>query len=103
MRIAEDEIGQLNLLEYDALMKRKEMDDDRQRLDAGIVAAAIVNNLGGGVNGKAVSALDYVPRLKAAVGEADDPYDLTKMSPDQQQRYFMALFSRHMKKKGADA
>lgn len=83
-------------------MKRKEMDDDRQRLDAGIIAAAIINNIAGGVNGKAVSALDFVPRLKAAAGLVEDPYDLTRMSPDEQQRYFMALFSRHMKK-GADA
>lgn len=93
-------MGQLNLLEFDALMKRKEMDDDRHRLDSGIVAAAIVNNLGGGKDGRAVSALDYVPRLKQAAEAFRDPYDLTEMTPDEQQRYLMALFSKHMQKEG---
>ncbi len=101
MGIPEDEVGQLNLLEYDALMRRKQANDNRERLNAGIIAAAI-NNCApfGDPDREAVSPLDYVPDWKH-IAEAQRAGDITKMTPEQQQEYLFSMFGkRAVTKKG---
>lgn len=92
--VPENEVGRLNLLEYDALMKRKRQDDNRQRYNAGIVAAQIWNCAPFGDDKRpAHSPLDYVPDW-AHLAEAQRNGDLTKMTPQQQQAYMISMFAK---------
>jgi hypothetical protein len=55
----------LNLLEYDALLKRKHIEDDRARLNAGFIYAAIHNTASGAdPNREAVQPTDIVPSMR---------------------------------------
>ena len=43
LQLPEDEVGELTLAEFDALVQRKRAEDNRLRLNAGVVAATIQN------------------------------------------------------------
>lgn len=82
----------MNLLEYDALMKRKQALDSRERLNAGIIAAAILNSAPFGDPDRApVSPFDFVPELKK-FADAHRAGDLSQMTPEQQKLYMMNMF-----------
>lgn len=59
----EEEIGQLNFLEYDALLRRKHLADDKLRLNAGYIYAAIHNTAPGDPDRKAVQPSDIVASM----------------------------------------
>ena len=86
------EIGRLNFKEYYALLKRKHMEDDLARLNAGYVYAAIHNTAFGDPKRQAVQPTDIVPRLQPA------PPDMTKMSPKAQKNYLFWVFQGAGKK-----
>lgn len=93
MGVSENEVGSLNLLEYDALVKRKQAADNRERLNAGIIAAAVCNTAAfGDPDRKPVSALDFVPEWKD-LAEASAT-DLRNMSPNQQRAFLSNMFSK---------
>lgn len=90
----EDEIGRLTLRQFDALLERKTINDRRERLNTGIITAAIINS-NGGHNGKAVSPLEFVPGLgKQEAGDVAGAPDLTTMTPNEQQNYLLAMFGK---------
>lgn len=79
--------------EFDALIQRKQANDNRERLNVGIVAAALYNTALGTEDRTPVSPFDFVPEWKQVV-EAEE-YDLTKMTPEQQKIHIMnTLFKR---------
>lgn len=82
----EHEVGRLTLAEYDALLERKRAQDERVQLNAGIIAAAVINSQGG-FNGKAAKPSDFVPSL-----QAPGVNDLSELSPEAQRDYFFAMF-----------
>jgi hypothetical protein len=87
--LSDDEIGQLNFLEYDALLKRKHMADDRLRLNAGYIYAAIYNTaLTGDPNREAKQPEDIVPSMAKPTG----PPDLRTMKPEEQKNYMFNVF-----------
>ena len=87
MGLPEEEIGQLTLLEFDTLLKRKKAADNRVRLNAGIVAAAVLNTAAfGDPNRKPAHPTDFVPDWKKK------EKDLTQMSPEEQKFYIMNQF-----------
>jgi hypothetical protein len=91
LRLSERETGSLNLKEYDALLRRKQTEMNHERLNAGIVAAAVYNAAPStNENRKAVSPLDFVPQWKAEV--ESEEHDLTKMTPEEQRDYLFNLF-----------
>jgi hypothetical protein len=90
------------LLEFDALLKRKKAADNKERFNAAIVAAAVCNTAPfGDPNRKPVSPLDFVPDWKDANAEtaAGKETDLTKMSPEEQKNYILAVFGNLVVKK----
>lgn len=95
--LPDKEIGKLNLMEYDALVERKRASDNRERFNAGIIAAAIINSVGG-VDGKAVSPVEFVPDYKQ-IAKAQE-IDLTTMTPIEQRDYLLNTFGKnvHIKK-----
>lgn len=82
----EHEVGRLTLAEYDALLERKRAQDDRVALNAGIIAAAVINSQGG-FNGKAAKPSDFVPSL-----QEPGVNDLRELSPEEQKAYFFSMF-----------
>lgn len=79
--------------EFDALCKRKRENDNKDRLNAGIVAAAIYNSAPFGDEGREpVSPLDFVPEWKKRNNSVAP--DLTEMTPEQQKNYFFNIFSK---------
>jgi hypothetical protein len=91
--LPEEEIGQLNFLEYDALLKRKHMADDKLRLNAGFVYAAVYNTAQGDPNREAVQPTDIVPSMR------QDPHpDMTKMTADQQKNHIFRVLMGSGKK-----
>jgi hypothetical protein len=86
--LAEEEIGQLNLLEYDALLTRKHLDEDRARLNAGFIYAAIHNTAyGGDPNRDAVQATDIVPGMRV-----EKHPDLRGMSGELVKQHLFSVF-----------
>jgi hypothetical protein len=86
--LPEEEIGHLNFKEYDVLLKRKQMADDRQRLNAGFIWAAIHNTAYGDPDREAKQPTDIVPSMNK-----EEPLpDLTKMTPEQQKYYIFRTF-----------
>jgi hypothetical protein len=94
--LPDDEIGTLNIREYEALIKRKEAADNRMRLNFGIVASIVANSAPfGDPNRTPLQPDDFLPESARAAA-----IDLTKMEPVEQLNYFMNLFSkRTMRKK----
>lgn len=87
-------------MEYDHLVKRKRANDNRERLNAGIIAAAIINMARDPDKSEPVSGLDFVPDWKH-MAEAQRAGDLTKMTPEQQQAHMLSMFGkRNVKTKG---
>jgi len=84
--LPEEEIGRLNFLEYDALLKRKHMADDKLRLNAGFVYAAIHNTAMGDPNRDAVQPTDIVPSMRE-----DKHPDMTRMTAEQQKAHIFAV------------
>ena len=84
----EEEIGQLTFLEYYALLKRKHMEDDKLRLNAGFIYAAIHNTAQGDPDREAVQPTDIVPSMK----EEERLPDLTQMTPEQQKAHIFNVF-----------
>ena len=95
MGLADADIGGLNLLEYDALIQRKKAADNRERMNAGIVAAAILNSAAfGDPDRKPVSPLDFVPDYQNIERGRADEMDLTTLTPLQQKAYLENMFSK---------
>jgi len=89
LRLPEDEIGQLTMREFDALMKRKRDAMNHARLNVGIVAATILNSAPfADPNRKPCDPRDFVPDWRAP--EAD----LTCMTPEEQKMYLMNMFMK---------
>jgi len=88
--LPEDEIGRLNFLEFDALMRRKGMADDRLRLNAGFIYAAINNTAQGDPNRKAVQPADIVPSMHP---EETPTYNLREMAPELQSKHVHNVFA----------
>jgi len=89
LRIPEDEVGELTLAEFDALVQRKKAEDNRIRLNAGVVAATIQNCTPGDPNREPASPLDFVPDWAK-----DHKVDLRSMTPEQQRDHIQAMFDR---------
>jgi len=85
LRVPEHEVGRLTLAEYDALLQRKRAQDERVQLNAGVIAAAVINSQGG-FNGKPAKPSDFVPSLQ------DQVRDLTELSAEEQKAYIFAMF-----------
>jgi hypothetical protein len=84
--LSEEDAGQLNLREFDELIERKKADDDRLRLNAGFIYAAVMNTAAwGDPNRIATQPTDIVPSMKKE-------FDLRDLSPEQQLSYFMGCF-----------
>ena len=82
----EAEIGRLNFLEFDLLLKRKQLADDRLRLNAGYVWAAVHNTAMGDPDRRAMQPSDIVPR---APGVEEEP---TYMTPAETKNYLFKMF-----------
>lgn len=88
-------MGRLNLLEYDALIQRRQSADNRLRLNAGIIAAAVFNCAPfGDPDRKPVSPFDFVPDWKEIADAERDTEDLSQMTPMQQRDYLMNMFCK---------
>lgn len=89
LRLPDDEIGRLTLAQYEALVARKRVQDNKDRLNAGIVAAAVINAFRA-EGQKPISPLEFVPDWKDLA--ANSAPDLTTMSPEEQKNYLMSMF-----------
>jgi hypothetical protein len=87
LRVAEEEVGRLNLLEYSELLKRKQVEDDKARLNAGFVYAAVLNSAWGNPNRVAAQPTDIVASMQKA-----KEFDLRELTPEQQKAYLMSMF-----------
>lgn len=89
-------------MHFDALLKRKKADDNRQRFNHAIVAAVVANAAPfGDPNRKALTPLDFVPDLAAderAQGGGGLP-DLSQMEPVAQRDYLLGLFGNRVEVK----
>jgi len=74
-------------------MKRKDMADDRLRLNAGYIYAAIHNTAMGDSNREAVQPSDIVPSMRV-----DKNPDLRKMTSEQQKYHIFRVFQGAGKK-----
>jgi len=84
--LPEEDVGRLNLLEYDALIERKKADDDRLRLNAGFIYAAVMNTAQwSDPHRVATQPTDIVPSMRKE-------FDLRELSPEQQRDYLMSQF-----------
>ena len=83
----EEEIGQLNFLEFDVLLTRKHLADDKLRLNAGFIYSAIYNTADGDPNREAVQPTDIVPSMRE-----DKTPDLTKMTGEEQRNFIFHVF-----------
>lgn len=71
---------------FDALLQRKQAEDKRQRLNAGIIAAMIYNTAPFGDDKREpMKPTDFVPGMEEKI-------DLSKMSPEAQRDYLMNQF-----------
>jgi len=87
LRLSEVEVGELTLAEFDALVQRKRAEDNRVRLNAGVVAATIQNCTPGDPNREPASPLDFVPDWAK-----DHKLDLRRLTPEQQRDHIQAMF-----------
>ncbi len=95
LHLSEWDTGGLNLKEYDALLRRKQMEMNHERLNAGIIAAAVYNAAPfQGEERKTVSPLEFVPQWKQE--SESQEHDLTKMSPEEQRDYLFNLFGKRV-------
>ena len=79
--------------EFEALCNRRRENDNKDRLNAGIVAAAVYNTAPfGDENREPVSPLDFVPEWKKKNTSAAP--DLTEMTAEEQKMYFFNIFSK---------
>lgn len=85
--LSEEEVGELNFLEYDALLKRKHLQDDKARLNVGYIYAAIHNTAPGDPNREAVQPTDIVPSMYV-----NRHPDISKMSSEQQKAHIFNVF-----------
>ena len=94
--LTDDEVGGLTVLQYEALLSRKQENDNRLRLNAGFVAAAIYNAapFGDGER-KAVSPLDFVPEWQGRA-QAEKVIDLREMTPEEQRDYLFSIFGKRI-------
>jgi hypothetical protein len=80
-------------------LKRSQLKHNRERLNAGIIAATIVNCAPfGDADRKAVSPLDYVPDWQNKGGSSAAPassgFDMCELTPEQQRRYLLSVFCK---------
>lgn len=75
---------------FDALLKRKQVQDRREDFRTGIIAAAVVN-FSMCHPEKHVSPMDFVPQMP---GEKQDEFDLSKLDPKEQAAYVRSLFKK---------
>lgn len=90
LRLSDDEFGGLSYAQLEVLVDRYKEDQRRQFLHSGIVASAIINMLRA-PDSKPVKPTDFVPDL------SDTKNDLSKMSGEEVERHFLAMFSNQMK------
>lgn len=94
----EVEIGSLTLRQFEALIDRKTADDNRLRLNAGIVAAALYNTAPGDPNRKPVSPLQFVPGMAVQAEQADAKAsgapDMRLMDAVQQRDYLLRVLNK---------
>lgn len=74
--------------EFDALLRRKRLEHNHARLNAGIIAAMIYNCAWGDPNRELKSPLDFVPDWQ------HKPVDLRDLTPMQQKIYLMNIFMK---------
>lgn len=89
MRLSDRDIGRLTLEQFDALLKRRRMDENITRLNAGIVAAAVLNAFRA-EGTDYINPLSFVPDWKDKV--KNGPQDLRDLTPEEQKNYMMAMF-----------
>lgn len=78
------------MLEFDALLKRKEIAEQKARLNAGYIWAATLNAAPfGDPNRRPAQPTDIVPGMRSS--DADEA-DLTQMTAEEQKRYLMNVF-----------
>lgn len=94
MRLSEEDVGQLNIVEYAELIKRKQVEDDKLRLNAGFVYAAILNSAWGDPNRRPAQPTDIVASM-----HKPEEFDLRLLDPDAQVEYMTKVFAGHMEKK----
>ena len=89
LALSDEDTGELTVATFEALLARRSAQYNRERLNAGIVAAAIYNaNPFRGENSKNVLPIDFVPELKEKYDKYQGP-DLTKMTPEEQKAYLL--------------
>jgi hypothetical protein len=84
--LPEEEIGCLNFLEFDALRKRRNLNDDKLRLNAGFIYAAIHNTAPGDPNRDAVQPTDIVPSMRR------DAKDVSQMTAAEAKAHIFRVF-----------
>lgn len=84
--------------EFELLLERKRQADRQAYLQAGIVAAAVINySLARGEDHKAMSPWDFVPGGNP--NEEGERVDLTKMTPEAQAAYVKGIFAKAIYRK----
>lgn len=89
MRLPDKDIGRLTLEQFDSLLKRKRMEENLTRLNAGIVAAAVLNAFRA-EGSEYVNPLSFVPDWKDQI--KNGPPDLRELTPEEQKNYLMNMF-----------
>jgi hypothetical protein len=87
--LSDKDAGELTISMFEALLDRKMASNNREKLNAGIVAASIYNaNPFRGEDAKVASPLDFVPELRDKQEQYQGP-DLTQMTPEEQKNYLL--------------
>jgi hypothetical protein len=93
LALPEDEIGELTIREYEALLARKREQYNREQYYAGLVAASVYNAAPfGDSDRKAMSPLDFVPEWKQKADSNNN--DLRYMTPEEQKTYLLNMFGK---------
>lgn len=86
--MAEEDIGHLNVMEYGELIKRKQVEDDKNRLNVGFIWAALHNTAAfADPNRVAKQPTDIVDSMRQK-----KEFDLRDLSPEEQKSYIMNTF-----------
>lgn len=77
---------------FHALVQRRKESDNKERLNAGIIATAVYNTAPfGDPDREPVNPLQFVPDWSP---EGERSPDLTTLTPEQQKMYFFNIFSK---------
>lgn len=93
LRLSDADFGKLTPRLFDALLARKEAQDTRENIRAGVVAAAVVN-FSMVHPDKPVSPMDFVPQGRHSKKAAAEEVDMRTWSAEEQTKYIKSLFKK---------